>query len=382
MNDSNTGSDDFEVEDNEVPESDRLIKPWDPKDIRITTKTFSLREIDTQISDGELDLAPDFQRKFVWDPKRQIRLIESIILGIPLPAFYFNQTNDGRFQVIDGVQRLSSTRAFFSDNLVLQYKNLEYLHQLEGATFSTIDPSIRRRFANTQIVAHVIEPQTPDEVKYTIFSRVNTAGMPLTPQEIRHAMSSDRSRGLLFELVNNKYFDLATNKIFVEFDKEINDYVRNDKRMADRELALRFCAFYMQPIEEYAKATSLDGYLLHFTKSIDKGMWDLDQLKIAFSNAMKNSYEILGDRAFRRYDRTQLRKSPLNRAVFESQAVALADYTSEQLHPHRKEIKDMFLSLFERYSYDNSVRFSTSAFQNVKTRIETTKKMLRSILND
>ena len=166
------------IEPEETGSEEPIVKPWDPKHIRITTKNFTLREIFTQIEDGDLDLAPDFQRSFVWKDSQQIRLIESILLGIPLPAFYFNQDALGAHQVIDGVQRLTTVKLFMSDKLVLDAQRLEYLKVLQGHAYSTIDHATRRRFAGTQIVAHVIEPQTPDEVKYDIFNRVNTRGAP------------------------------------------------------------------------------------------------------------------------------------------------------------------------------------------------------------
>jgi Protein of unknown function DUF262 len=161
---------DVRVDTEDKSGDDLKEKPWDPKHIRITTKNFTVREIYTQIEDNDLDLAPDFQRSFVWKISQQIRLIESILLGIPLPAFYFNQDSLGAHQVIDGVQRLTTVKHFMSDNLVLEEPHLEYLKALRGLSYSTLDPATRRRFAGTQIVAHVIEPQTPDEVKYDIFS--------------------------------------------------------------------------------------------------------------------------------------------------------------------------------------------------------------------
>jgi hypothetical protein len=141
------------------------IKPWDPKKIRITTKTFTVREVYTQIMEDELDLAPDFQRNFIWVPRQQVHLIESILLGIPLPAFYFNQDSQGENQVIDGVQRLTTISLFMSNKLSLAEAHLEYLKDLRDLTFDALDAPARRRFGSTQIVAHVIEPQTPDEVK-------------------------------------------------------------------------------------------------------------------------------------------------------------------------------------------------------------------------
>lgn len=96
------------------------------------------------------------------------------------------------------------------DKHTLAEQDLEYLINLDGTTYSTLSPAELRRFRSTQIVVHVIEPQTPDEVKYDIFSRVNTLGSPLSAQEIRHAMSKSRSRDLLKKLSEMKEFDEAT----------------------------------------------------------------------------------------------------------------------------------------------------------------------------
>jgi hypothetical protein len=277
-NEVNISIEENTLEDEDKSGSDLKMKPWNPDDIRITTKNFTIREIYTQIQDkaldqekeldNELDLAPEFQRSFVWNIKQQIRLIETILLGIPLPAFYFNQDKDGAQQVIDGVQRLTTIKRFMSDQLELKEECLEYLSPLKGSTFSTLDTATKRRFSNTQIVAHVIEPQTPDGVKYDIFNRVNTGGSPLTAQEIRHCMSKTRSRNFLRKLVENDSFDVATGEFFWSKNSE-GEWVRDSKRMADREMALRFCAFYIKPLDEYAEASSLDSFLLDFSRWLD-----------------------------------------------------------------------------------------------------------------
>ncbi|MGK4002477.1 DUF262 domain-containing protein [Sorangium sp. So ce1036] len=101
---------DVEVED--TGESSSLAKPWDPSKIRINTKPFSLRQVVDMINDDDIDLAPDFQRLYVWKPAQRSRLFESVLLGIPLPAFYFNQDFQGAMQVVDGVQRLTTIHRF------------------------------------------------------------------------------------------------------------------------------------------------------------------------------------------------------------------------------------------------------------------------------
>lgn len=376
-------SDQEEGLDEEVTEGEVLVvRPWDPKHIRITTKNFTVREIFTQIVEGDLDLAPDFQRSFVWKTKQQIRLIESVLLGIPLPAFYFNQDEVGAHQVIDGVQRLTTIRLFMSDELKLEEEYMEYLKPLQGLCYSTLDPATRRRFSGTQIVAHVIEPQTPDEVKYDIFNRVNTGGTPLSPQEIRHCMSKDRSRSLLAILVENPNFDSATCFAFWTTGQDGYEQ-RDNRRMADRELALRFCAFRDFSIENYSKAASLDAYLLEFTRRLDSQALDdneIADLIDVFDRAMVNSHEILGGLAFRRYHYNSSRRGPINRAIFESQALALADYSLEQLLPFREDILFALLGLFNDPVYDNAVKSGTGDVLKIQRRLEMSRKVLEGIV--
>ncbi len=377
----------IEVEDKSG--SDLQIKPWNPNDIRITTKNFTIREIYTQIQDKEpnqekeLDLAPDFQRSFVWKTKQQIRLIESILLGIPLPAFYFNQDKDGAQQVIDGVQRLTTIKRFMSDQLELKEEHLEYLGPLKDSKFSTLDTATKRRFSNTQIVAHVIEPQTPDDVKYDIFNRVNTGGSALTAQEIRHCMSKTRSREFLRKLVECNSFDNAMGKFFWNNKNPDKKWIRESKRMTDREIALRFCAFYVVPLEEYAKASSLDAFLLDFSRWIDHKAKqdDLKKLEIAFQQAMQNCHQVLGKAAFRRWLlNTPSPKGSINRAIFESQAIALADYPPDLVLANKEIIQRTLRSLFSDPTYDNAVSFGTGSYRKVNDRLDMPRKALRKIL--
>lgn len=370
-----------EMIDDEETETPGLTKPWDPKQIRITTKTFSVREVYNQIVDGETDLAPDFQREFVWNSKKQVLLIESILLGIPLPAFYLNQDSTGVFQVIDGVQRLTTIKRFMSNQLTLEETHLDYLKSLTGHTYDTLDATIRRRFGFTQLVAHVIEPQTPEEVKFDIFKRVNTGGEPLHAQEIRHCMSKQKSRDLLKKLVELKSFDDATDRHFWTCGAEGYE-IRTSRRMVDRELALRFCAFRYTSIEDYRKATSLDGFLLDFTKRIDKefSKIEIKDLVDAFDQAMINGFHILESGAFRRWPTIADRRGPINRAVFESQALALSNYPLEKLLPHKSSISKAFRKLFDQPEYDNAVRFGTGDPKKVEIRLAATRDAIRSIV--
>ncbi|MFM5051165.1 DUF262 domain-containing protein [Aeromonas veronii] len=377
------------VDDEDVSNGEDTPEPWDPSKIRISTKHFSLRDVVTQIMDNEIDLSPDFQRDYVWRKRQQTRLIESILLGIPLPAFYFNQSDDGSYQVIDGVQRLSTISMFMNDRHVLSNEDLEYLQNLDGLLFSQLDVASSRRFRSTQIVVHVIEPQTPEEVKYDIFSRVNTSGSPLSAQEIRHAMSKERSRKLLGELSESISFDEATGFNFWRKDSN-GDKIRHSGRMTNRELVLRFLAFRNFSIDEYRKYKNLDAYLVEFTKQID-GKSKINQpisdielisLKCDFHKAMENARFILDDIAFRRFSLESKRKGPINRAVFESQAIALADYNLADLEPKKNDISHAFRKAFDDDNFVRSVSVGTGSPSAVEYRIKKMRETLKGILHD
>lgn len=361
------------------------IKPWDPGKIRITTKSFTLREVVGQIDDGDIDLSPDFQREYVWKDRQRTRLIESILLGIPLPAFYFNQSESGAYQVVDGVQRLSTIALFMRNQHRLSEADLEYLFDLDGKLYDQLDTAAIRRFRSTQIVVHVIEPQTPDEVKYDIFNRVNTLGSPLSAQEIRHAMSAVRSREFIGRLAESAAFDAATEQHYWK-KNPAGVAVRDSGRMANRELALRFCAFRISSIEQYRQFASLDAFLMNFTKRIDgtaePAISDqaLKDLEDAFQRAMFAAKEVLGLAAFRRWPFGADRRGPINRAVFEAQANALADHPLDAMLDRREEIVTAFRSAFLEPEYLRAVTVSTGDANRVSYRLERTRKILADAL--
>jgi len=377
------------VDDDDVGGDTTAMRPWDPVKIRITTKHFSLRDVVDQIREKDVDLSPDFQRDYVWKQRQRTRLIESILLGIPLPAFYFNQDKEGAYQVVDGVQRLSTISLFMNDGHVLDKVDLEYLHSMHGLTYSGLDTAALRRFRSTQIVVHVIEPQTPDEVKYDIFGRVNTLGSPLSAQEIRHAMSKDRSRHFLKELAELLEFDQATAWCYWRRDAESEDgWVRESGRMTNRELALRFCAFRHYSGDDYRKYQSLDAFLVEYTRRIDGrseqvaslGDKDLKKLKADFKRAMENAYEVLGKAAFRPWPLAQARRGPINRAVFESQAVSLADYPLDKLLQKKDEIVFAFRQAFDDQQYLSAVTVGTGSPAAVETRLRHMRDVLAKIV--
>lgn len=374
---SDPGQDGVEDEGNQDGvESDgndevRPKDPYDPDLIRVDARVYSVRQILDMIKDQELDLAPDFQRELVWDDRRKARLIESILLRIPLPAFYFDADKQGRLSVIDGIQRLSAVRDFVDGKYALQ--SLEYLRHLENKKFAELEPVWTRRVQGTQIIANVIDPQTPAPVKFDIFRRINTGGQALNTQELRHCIAKTRSRQLLRAWAQKPSFLEATQHT-----------LKDHKRMKDREAVLRFIAFRLawpDITKIYGPTTLLDDFLTAAMKRVDdEKAIPTDRLAVLeqdFERGMENALLLFGSHAFRKWPLGEDRTAPLNMALLESWAVTLADYPREQLAPHVEPIvAKVRLAMRDDRDYFIAVTRSTSNQGAVKKRFALAQEVL------
>ena len=354
-----------------------IAKPWRPEEIRVSTRQFSLRNIMDLIEDGDLELAPDFQRNTVWRAPQKSRLIESVLLQIPLPAFYFAEDANGMMRVVDGLQRLSTVLSYVRgkpEDFAL--RGLEYLSHEEGKRFTELAPALQRRINNAQIVVHVIDPRTPPGVKYDIFKRINTGGTPLNGQEIRHCMSKDRSRDFLKRCAHTEEFDIATAG-------SLRDHIRMD----DREVVLRFCAFSLLGVEGYAKRTggAMDTFL-----EIATGMLDdpdqvtneqLTNLFEGFRMAMVNCYEVFGEHAFRKWPYGTERLFPINRPLFESWSFVLGQYSQADL-AYRKDsiVQDARSEMTSNREYNDAITSSTGGVTKVRLRFRVAEQVVGASL--
>ncbi len=352
------------VEVEELEPFHDIDRPWKPESIRVATKLFSLRNMLDALEENSLDLAPDFQRLQVWKPVQKAQLIESILLQIPLPAFYFAEDIDGTLRVVDGLQRLSTVRDFVRGGADGQggftLNGLEYIGDVTGMRFADLPPVWQRRIYNTQIVANVIDPSTPAPVMYDIFRRINTGGTPLNAQEIRHCMSKSRSRQFLKVLTGLAQFELATGGV-----------LKNQKRMIDREVALRFCAFavlgtdgYIEPMDEFLWSAS---ELLDNESALSDA--DLESLVHRFTVGLDNTRAIFGEHAFRKWPLHADRRMPFNRALFESWTVVASNYPPDWIAARASEIRARAQEAMTHDSdYVSSITASTGDRRRVQRR--------------
>lgn len=324
---------DIEVEDT-GEDTTKIQRPWNPDQIRVNTSQFSLRNILDQIDEGSIELAPDFQRLRVWKAEQKSLLVESLLLQIPLPAFYFAEDADGAFRVVDGLQRLSTLHAFVrggDDGFALG--KLDHLTDLRNLRFGDLPVPFQRRINNTQLIVNVIDPTTPRGVTYEIFKRINTGGTPLNGQEIRHCMSSRRSRDTLHRMTHTDAFARATGG-------RLTDHIR----MNDREMALRFAAFWLKGTEAYQERPVMETFLMHATELLDDEKQvpgdRVAELEAAFERAMSHAYLVFGEHAFRKWPNHESWRRPINRAMFESWSLALANpaHTADDLRRRRTAI--------------------------------------------
>lgn len=294
-----------------------LESPFDPRSVNVYSKSQVVNLLVRRIRAGGLDLHPDFQRSAgIWNKVRQSRLIESLLIKIPIPSLYFDASNDDHWLVIDGLQRLSTIFRFANDEFKLT--KLEFLHELEGLTYSQLPTNYQMRIDETEVTSYLIMPGTPLRVKFDIFRRINTGGVPLSPQEIRHALNMGPCAELLKAMVETDAFKNAVHGGVSAL------------RMADRECALRYLTFSDLTPDAYVRNDFnmfLCDYMEKFNvthKGQDLGDSQMVGFLSDFEETMSFARELFGDRAFCLLDKEGNPSGKrVNKALFEAWAVNL-----------------------------------------------------------
>ncbi|MFP5271120.1 DUF262 domain-containing protein [Coleofasciculus sp.] len=346
------------------------LYPYDPTkaDIDIREDPQTVFELMRKYDNGKLIIDPDFQRNpRVWKLDQKSKFIESVILNFPLPPWYVNQTEDGKYIVVDGLQRTTTLHDFVYNKFKLS--GLEALPKLNGFDFTDLKElpgDYQTRIEDKKLNLYIIKPSVPVKVVYDIFSRINTGGTNLSRQEVRNCIFSGKSTNLLKDLSEQDYF------------KKAIDNGISPERMKDREIILRYLAF---KIFDYAK--DYQGDLGDFVEKAMKKInlmsdEEIKALKKDFKRVMKLTFNFFGDKNFRLSTGAGQRRTRINIAIFESVSYFFSISNDEFLEEHKDAIKSNLIKLLENQDYLDSIKSATSGKAKVYTRF----KLAQEILGD
>lgn len=364
-------------------------EPFDPASISLSSKVVALDAVLRRLKNSTIRLAPDFQRNYVWNVERKSLLIESMMLRIPLPMFYVSEDRDGIWEVVDGLQRLTTIRDFVlgpdGDGKGFSLKGLEFWGELfNGKNFFQIEhrsrmPRVINNLMEAELSFTIINPDTPEKVKRNIFKRINTGGMRLSMQEIRHALYQGTSTELLKQMVAASAYKRIVGKTV------------KDSRMAGRELTLRFLSFHMRGYMNFKG--DMDTFLSDTMRYINGEIrlepllvpYDENRVLRDFGIGLLRSYAIFGEHAFRR-SKFGDRKTPINKSLFDVWMYCFARIPG-RLYESIKSNRDEFLaSYYEMLDTDASFTDAIGRYggdmRGIKIRYNKVIRLLREFQND
>ncbi|MBF0556319.1 MAG: DUF262 domain-containing protein, partial [Nitrospirae bacterium] len=228
---------------------------------------------------------------------------------------------------------------------------------------------LQRRLEETHLSFYVIRPGTPTEAKLTIFKRLNTGGMVLNSQEIRHCLFQGKSTQFLNELAKSDEFKAATGGSTSEL------------RMVDEECVLRFCAFQLTKYQSYIKP-DLDVFLGDAMKQINKmDDREIQSLKTAFIDSMLKAREVFGDYAFRKMYGKNGKRNPINKALFETWSVSLNEYDIGLLKKHKERLIELFIDvIINDRDFNTAITQGTGDVKKVHYRFSTVERIIKEAI--
>ena len=333
-----------------------------PHEVRnLTTQSYdkSVGDIVRMIAEKDLVLDPDYQRNYVWDNKKASKLIESIILNVPIPVIYVSEEKDSSWSVIDGLQRLNSLKRFFDGKFKLS--GLEILYELNKCDFKTLPSKALRMLKNGLLRIVMITADSNDDIKYDIFMRLNTGAVQLNEQELRNCLYRGKLNTFIQEEAKNPKW-LAMLGLETPH-----------KRMADRELLLRFLALSVnwnsneKIVIDYRG--NMKSFLNGFIKKHQNDIGNINYFRTLCDETIDKVFEVYGIDAFRRLNEDGT-ITPINRAIMDAVMISVIPYPKEILLTKKREIQEhLFAELNDNRDFRLSTLTSTSDTKVLNYRI-------------
>lgn len=327
-----------------------------PAERRLVTQPYdlSVKGLTSDIDSGSLILGVEYQRRFVWDNTKASRLVESLLLNVPIPVLYFAEDDSGRHEVIDGLQRLTTLQRFMNGQFSLS--GLTVLDELNGRPIDGLDPRDRRRLENRTIRCIVITEDSNPDIKFDVFERLNTGSAQLTNQELRNAIYRGELNESLKELAQAEEFTSILGN-------------SRNTRMELEELVLRFFALrdgtedYRPPLRQFLNV------FMRGNRTMSLG----DEQRRVFQETCQVVGQVLGANPYRTPGGTAV-----NRAFFDAIMIPFAAADHAQLRQRAPEVRDAVLGLFENEDFVKSIGRATADKQRLISRISKVAEALRT----
>ncbi len=277
-------------------------------EIRTDDLSMSIGEWQSLYENKEIDIHPEFQRFYRWSPNQKSNLIESILLGIPIPPIFVSQRKDGIWDVVDGLQRLSTLYEFFGilkdeDGNVkppLVLEKTKYLPSLEGKKWNddespsdSFDQEQRLLIKRSKLSVSIILRESDEKAKFELFQRLNTGGSDLTPQEVRNC--------ILVMINKDSFLWLKALSEYTNFQAAISLSDRNTNEQYDIELALRFLIFSTLDLDKFDRSKDVGQFITERMIALFTDGFDKVEAEARFKNTFDHIINSIGENSFRRY---------------------------------------------------------------------------------
>ena len=332
-------------------ESDDSMFSLDERRLVTQAYDMAVQTLNDQWLDDTLVL-PDIQREYIWDNGKASRLIESLILRVPIPNVYFAERDDSKYEIIDGHQRIRSVVRYMDNQFRLS--SLWVLHEYLGKRFHQLPDHIQRHIRTRIMRAVVIQPESHPDMKFEVFERLNQGSISLTPQELRNSMY----RGVFNRFLRSSVKEINLRKVI--------GTAKARRRMVDEELLLRLLALredlpnYRSPMKRF-----LNKYM---GKMREANQEQLSEFGEILERTTALVHRILGNTAFRITDsRGVPRDKLLNRALFEAQMLGFS-WIEDGRSCRKASVVSALAQLFGDQAFLDAIQKATGNKSNVDLR--------------
>ena len=350
-------------EDPEGYDVDTSLGEYPIDTVLIRNETRTVFEVLRRIEKGGYVMDPDYQRDFIWSEDKQSKLIESVLMRIPLPVFYFAENENGQNIVVDGLQRIFTFERFVNNKFKLKLPGQQFLN---GKRFCDLVPKLQNRIEDCSLTLYIIDSKVHPRVQLDIFERVNS-GAPLTRQQMRNCLYMGTGTRLIKKLANRQEFIDATGGSL------------DPNSMRDREFINRFCAFSLFGSEDYRG--DMHSYLVNaLIKMNTMSEKDVQKLETSFCHSMENNLNIFQKHAFRKSAFSGTDRSVINASIWDVMSTELSNYSADEIELKKSELLLRFKNLYLDPDFITSTTLGTNQENRVKQRFEMTKKIFREVM--